>query len=86
MIIDTSISHPTSSSSSGTYTVPQDAVLNIHYWSDSLSDSGNVSINGILYGVVSRSTSIDITGEPCKAGTKISVNKGSARISGFTVE
>lgn len=80
MIIDRKIS---SSSSVATYNVEQDCVLNIHacLW-------GFLSINGVAMGsgTSNQYVYIDITGEPCKAGTVISVSNGNARISGFTLE
>lgn len=83
MIIDRNIS---SSSSVATYNVEQDCVLNIHAVLN-VGYTSVLSINGVVMGRgLDQLVYIDITGEPCKAGTKISVFNGSARISGFTLE
>lgn len=84
MIIDRNIS---SSSSVATYNVEQDCVLNIHATLNANYQS-LLSINNVAMGsgTSNQYVYIDITGEPCKAGTVISVTNGSARISGFTLE
>lgn len=84
MIIDRNIS--SSSGSATIYNVEQDCVLNIHAALNASSPS-LLSINNVVMGRGSNQyVYIDITGEPCKAGTKISVTNGNARISGFTLE